>query len=363
MQESAPVTGNCTSHPIRAVPHGGTGAREGGLQSYPALVAMDNGIIQSYVPTIFQTERSNIYGSGVHATNSMCGQLYRTVKTCSFDHSHHMEYRHIYCNDPLCPVCYVKFVKRLSERVAERVLGYKELYPEDPLSHVTFSPPEGTRYKDERSAFADVTKVFLENGGKAGIFWCHWYRMPDQIKAKLRRLRRQLKEQDPDKDPPGFWKLAHDDALKLGHLEKYVYYSPHFHGIVTGYLLDSETFHGKTGWIYKKIRFLKAPEEIAGLAYYLSSHASWEWTKHSVRYVGDMSYSKMARRDKITERIQEVCPKCGSLIETHYLTDDGKVGDLIEGECLKKVEKWLYYKRVKKPKRLKSKQSGLKVTG
>jgi hypothetical protein len=270
----------------------------------------------------------------------------------------------------LCPACYVKFAKRLAGRVSDRVIGFQSVYPELPLNHVIFSPPQDRKYKDLKSAMADVTRIFLTNGGIGGVFWYHPYRLKDNIQNKLRRVRRQLEEKhkdDEDYKAPVFWKLAHDDALKIGSLGEYVEYGPHFHGIASGYYPNNEKtdrhpngqFFAETGgWTYKKkMRVLKTENDFAGLAYYLTTHAAWEWTKHSVRYVGAMGYASLAKDDMTIRMEKLLCPVCKAPLDEHYCNNEGKVGDIIEKGVERRIKKWNYFKRVRKPRKLKSKKS------
>jgi hypothetical protein len=277
---------------------------------------------------------------------------------------------HICCNDPLCPVCYQKFTHRLADGAVERVLGYKEVYPEDPFYHLVMSPPGTPRYLNLKQAFAAVVKVFLENGGKAGVFWYHPYRFKPELIWRLRKAQNQWMIENPKKYPPGFWKLAREDVLKIGSFEKYLIYSPHFHALASGYLVKSDDFYSKTGgWIYKKVKrdegedrldkgelvvssaYDLSDKDLGRVAHYISSHAGYEWTKHAVRYVGDISYAKLGRKDKKTERVPVVCQKCGApMVEYGVNQETGELGDATGQEVMEKLITWQYYKR---PKRVK----------
>lgn len=323
-------------------------------RAYPAKTVLSDSTSSPNVPgTLFATIKWMIFGGGVKQTNSQCGKIFRK-KVCSKDPNHEPETRFITCNDPLCPTCYTKFSKRLSDRVTERVMGYHEVYPEDPLTHTIFSPPQDVVYKNLKEAFATMNRIFQQNGGKAGVFWFHPYRIKPAVQGKLRRIRKQLeKEGTPKNKIPGFWKLAHEDVLKLGHLSNYLYYSPHFHGIISGYLRDSKSFNEQTdGWVYKKKGQLKTEDDVARLSHYLSTHAGWEWTKQSVRYVGKMSYNQLAREVVTKIREPEKCKVCGSPLHT-YMWDDyaGKIGDRCYSEDRDTVK--VVYRWFRRPKRKK----------
>jgi hypothetical protein len=347
------------------------GLNGAGHHTYPASTSIDqvHSIDNIYGQSIFRRESSFIYGSSLKQTNSQCGIPHRQL-ICSKDKGHTVVTKHICCNDPQCPVCYQKFTHRLADGAVERVLGYKEVYPEDPFYHLVLSPLQDTRYLNNKEAFAAVAKVFLKHGGKAAAMWYHPYRFKSGLIWKLRKVQNQWMIENPKKRPPGFWKLAREDVLKLGSFGEYLIYSPHFHALATGYLLNSKEFHRVTGgWIYKKVKrdegedhvdkgeavvesaFDLTGKDLQRVAHYLSTHCGYEWTKHSVRYVGEISYSKLGRRDKKTERMPAVCLKCGApMIEYFVNQNTGKLGDATGEEVMEKVITWQYYKR---PKRVK----------
>ena len=346
-------------------------SKGGEPHTYPASNSIDqlHSNDRLYGQSIFRRESSFIYGSSLNRTNSQCGTPHRQL-VCSKDGGHTVITKHICCNDPQCPVCYSKFTCRLADGAIERVLGYKEVFPDDPFYHLVISPEPDTRYRNNKEAFAAVVKVFLKYGGKAAVFWYHPYRFRSNLIWKLRRAQNQWMTENPKKRPPGFWKLARQDVLKLGSFSEYLVYSPHFHGIATGYLLNSKEFHKATGgWIYKKVKRDEGEDhldkgeavvqsaydftnkDLERVAHYLSTHCAYEWTKHSVRYVGDISYSKLGRKDKKTERRPQVCAKCGAPMVEHLVnTITGELGDATGIEVMQRVITWQYYKRPKKAK-------------
>lgn len=358
-------------------PSGGHGERDGGVRhqpnKYPVSTLLSNYCTNSKIPvrSIFMTEKADIYGCKDSKTNNDCGTHYGII-ACSKDPVHSSSVKHICCNDPLCPVCYPKYTHKLAKGVIERILGYSKVYPDDPFNHLIISPPQGTRYQDLKRAFKAVGKVFLDYGGKAGVFWLHWYRIRPEVKERLWVARELWKQDHPyNKHPPGFWKLAHQNILKLQSLGDYLVYSPHFHGITTGYMIKSDEFCELTdGWIYKKVAkdegedlpesstYQLTPEDLSRVAHYLSTHCAYEWTKHAVRYFGDISYSRLGRKDKHTERVQQTCPKCGAPLVEHLVNQvTGELGDCTGQEVTEKMISWTYYKRIPKerPKGMRTK--------
>ena len=241
------------------------------------------------------------------------------------------------------------------------------MYPKDPFSHLIMSPPAGTSYQNMKEAFAACTKMFMKYGGKAAAVEFHPYRIKDDLKPRLSEYQSNyLACNESAKTPPDFWKLAHDDVLKEGPLKDYVKYGPHFHLIATGYLEDSETFHKKTGWIYKKTANKTGLNsgDITRVAHYESTHTAWEWGKHSVRYIGAMSYSKLGRTKEGVRREQVKCKVCGAAVHEHAwmgLTEE--IGDCIKTEIEERVILWKYWKRGKKERKKKQTKDDVPTIG
>jgi hypothetical protein len=300
-----------------------------------------------------------IYGSGQKKTQKDCGKVWK-AHVCSLNQIHDLQLRHITCNEPTCPVCYPKFAYRLADGICERIAGYQEVYPKDPISHLVMSPPEGTRYKDMKGAFASVTKMWIKINGKGAAVWYHPYRMRKEVVDKLKKYRIDWKKENPGKTPRGFWVWAHEDVLKLGYLGMYVKYSPHFHLLSTGYLVKSDEFYEQTGWIYKKVirdqgedlgnsPVMLSEIQIVRVAHYISTHCAWEWGKHSVRYIGDMSYSKLGRTKVSVTSERVICKICGNAVHEHAVSQlTGEICELIRTDIRRRVITWEYWKRAKK---------------
>jgi hypothetical protein len=151
----------------------------------------------------------------------------------------------------------------------------------------------------------------------------------------------------------GFWKLAHDDVLGLGCLDAYIIPGPHFHAIVSGYLLDT-TEYSKLGiGGYKKVRRLDSEQDLETVANYISTHACCEKRKSTVRYFGLISYSKLSRDDGIKTVEDVECEICQKHLEEHYgnMHDDKFESTGIKHEHVTQVIKvYEYWKRGDRPK-------------
>ncbi len=356
----APPLGDRGSASLAPTPlaSAGAGWRKGSDASeastvYPAIV-------QPILPTS-SWEYGHILGCKEHPTESDCGVVLSKV-VCSRSKDHESYLKHRRCNDPCCPVCYPKFASRISEAVAERVAGWQSVYPEQTVYHLIAWGKKGVVYKSLGDAFKDAKKMYDALGMTAAVVWYHPYRIRAELKPALRSLMRKWKN-EPElcrlsrKNggfvrfsemyfDVGFWKLAHDDALGLGGLQNYVEYGPHFHFIGSGYLKNSRIYAATTGCGYKKKGYLTKDDAVPRLAYYLSTHACYEWTKTSTRRWGTISDKKLAKK-VVYEGIEDVrCPDCGAVM-CEYDVDEST------GECLAilrdcvtcKVQRFLYWKR------------------
>jgi hypothetical protein len=392
-------SGSIAQRPVPPLGGGAASAagQDGGSQrhqpnTYPASNLTDYYCTTDHISVqpIFSREQHFIYGSNQKKSLDDCGVVHTRI-VCSASSGHTDIYKHITCNDPLCPVCFTKFVHRMADKVSERVTGFESVYDEPetnyevPIYHLVLSPPQRTRYKTLKEAYADATRVFLDNGGIAAVFCFHPYRFGEGMIPRLRYYQDEWIRCNPKKKPPGFWKLAREDVLKLGGLGNYIVYSPHFHALASGTLTTNKKYvegpdkkvvfyeHGKFyedtgGWIYKKVlrdegadNLDKSEENLHSSIYdldkedrdsvlhYLLTHACWEATKSTVRYVGAMSYSKLARKDKKVERVLKTCKKCGAPLVEHLVNQvTGELGDCTGQEVTEKMITWTYYKRIPK---------------
>lgn len=301
------------------------------------------------VPSINQTTYGSIlqkcglvYGSNQKPTNDDCGLIFRKIQ-CSKEPLHHQEFRHVHCNDSGCPICYSKMTGRMADRITERSQGYRTVYKERRY-HLIFWPPqrEGRPYAGLNAAFADAKRLLHDMGAESAIVEYHPYRIKKELKPVLRRYKIMLGLNGK----VGFWKLAHDDVLNLGGLERYIESGPHFHGIVTGYLMNwgdySRAFNGAG---YKKKRYLDTEEDVHQVAYYISTHACREAGRSSVRYYGKISYRMLAREMVKTEIKDILCPQCKARLQEFDCDDTGATLQMVKDKITEKVKYYLYWKK------------------
>lgn len=311
----------------------GTGSKE---PAYPAIV-----------PSIFHVVR--LLGINKNPTNETCGKIRAKIQ-CSHDAGHRPYFKHEHCNDPLCPVCFKKFVSRQADRITERLWGYHEIY-QTPLAHVTFwDKADHEPYPDMTTAMRAGLRLLKQMGATAGSFQWHPFRIKQELLEPLReyRISRGLSKST------GFWEMARDDVLELGSLDAYVVRGDHFHGIISGRLRDVRAYYKDTGCGYDKIRYMQCEGDIHRLAYYISSHSAYEFGKQSVRYFGNASYSRLGCT-LIDKRVEDVCcDVCRARMQEMFTDADGNPVGLSRDHVTRIVKVYKYWKRTKKKKKKKS---------
>jgi hypothetical protein len=202
--------------------------------------------------------------------------------------------------------------------------------------HVMLSPPPG-RYP-EGTPIEKIKRAGLKIAARLGIegapaVFVHEMRILKNIQERLKHRVRDIDlrtEQGRDKK---YWALIREDALHLGSIEAYTFWSPHIHmaGAV-GYLMPQNTPEEKAefkklakGWIVKKIGKIDMPpldecftgqeleDPIAGLVYYLGSHAAYR-PGHRLYTPFGVFDSKNIRKDgkPVDDKRQMTCPVCNS---------------------------------------------------
>jgi hypothetical protein len=300
--------------------------------------------ISTVVESVIFRLHGFVFGCNEKPTSENCGKI-RAKILCPVDESHRPYFKHERCNDPLCPVCYPKYVSRIADAVTARIMGFLSVFAGIPVYHLIFWPDSLTGYTNLKEAMRDAKFLLESMGAKMAVVWYHPYRIRDDIKKRLRRYKRE----NGIADFVGFWQLAHDDVLGLGGLAAYIVYGPHFHAIASGYLENADDYARRGIGGYKKGRYLNGEANIHRVAYYISSHACREATKSTVRYFGDISYSKLAR-DEGQEIIEDiVCEICGAPLKEHYCDDVGVIGAVAHEHVTRKTILHRYWERGKKP--------------
>lgn len=303
-----------------------------------------------------EEEEIGLVGTG--EAREHCGEI-RYLVSCTKELCEHKELRALSCGRAECEQCYTTWAARGATRIAERFEGYKEAYDREiaavkgvrrlgnPL-HVSISAPESLYEEIKKNpgfGRREAQKIARLNGVRSGTIEYHAYRIIPEIKQELRRYR------DMDAIDASFYDLIREDVLNLGSWKKYLYFSPHYHGIVHARKEGKEVreaVYKRTGWVYrvipreengKKKYYLENSEAIHRVAYYILDHAALIPGFNAVSFFGGMAFNQM-----VIDRLRswfvwdyERCPLCSSPLEKTDLETEEK------RECLLKIKHTFYH--------------------
>jgi len=209
-----------------------------------------------------------------------------------------------HCDRSECPVCSLTTSAKAAIRITERMQSYLELLrvsmENARLSHVTFS-----QHSDDWSDFKSMRKQLLRVMKKAGVRGACVINHPFRFR-------------DVDGNPVP-WKHC---SLNPNAIEPVIdstkVYSIHFHTLCSGWLIPSNEFEEKTGWVYVKHGILDTRDDIFSCASYLVSHMGINEAVRSITYMGECSYNKMVIESESVEYEPVLCPDCGAQLILHH---------------------------------------------
>jgi hypothetical protein len=290
-----------------------------------------------------------VFGCNEKATTISCGKI-RAKIVCAHDETHPVIYKHERCNDPGCPICYGKFSHRIADAVTERITGYRSVFGYNPVYHMIVWDAFRKGFKTLKESFTVLKARLKLLGVEACVAWYHPYRIKDVLEPQLRRYR--IANGIPQS--VGFWQLAHDDVLNLGRLSAYIELGPHWHIIGSGYVMAADEYSTYRLGGYRKVRYLSSEEDVNRVSYYISTHACREFGKSTVRYFGDLSYSKLARDDGVEEIVDLRCELCNNYMKEYYFSDElNEVTGVAHERVTTKLMHFKYWKRGDKPRGMK----------
>lgn len=237
-------------------------------------------------PAIKKSSGFIFRGGHISPNHPVCGEFRHELECPSCGHREVLRYS---CHEMSCPVCSDTWMSRTAERTAMRFNGCLALYRIPPryVKHVTFSPPQewAARLLDQgaegvKALKTEFNKVLKRSGAAGAVSIFHACR----------------KEGDQ-------WVL-----------------SPHFHVLLTGYLVNSDQFFANTGWIYKTIPDRGGRRDVRATVYYQLSHVFYYGdletgerigNYHMVSWHGDFSYNKVVLDSIQIKNECYNCPSCG----------------------------------------------------
>jgi len=164
-----------------------------------------------------------------------------------------------------CKKCYLKWAAREAHKAARRIECYSKLSGKNPI-HVVVSLPYKDWNLNHKVWRKKIYEILKKVGIKGGTAIYHPF-----------RYNKELYE----------W-----------------YYSPHFHIIGFGWVMDVGKNYYETGYVIKNLGLRKS---VYGTIYYQLTHAGIHKGKHSLVWFGALSYSKL---NMPKEPRKDLCPVC-----------------------------------------------------
>lgn len=252
------------------------------------------------------------YLTGTGESYARCGEFVRALSCEDFgkDDKKHDRFIETYsCHRPACPTCYESWAVREAEKASDRLLQGQELYRINhkrvELRHVVFSPPQSKHKHIKRmieqgryNVFKhESTEIIKKAGFQGGMGTPHFWRNSQEKDDILS----DNETQNPYEPPNNKYDW---------------YFSPHFHVIGTGFLMDSDEFYEKTGWVYKNLGDRRS---IKDTIYYLLTHCANHKNHHAVTWFGLFSYNKIVKDFEESRIVTVPCQACGKDIYEYAL--------------------------------------------
>lgn len=228
---------------------------------------------------------SDWYLPGQGEKYSTCGKVY--YKGCLQTHNHmyimdpnkrgkaYIKKVKHNCGRAQCPECNKKWMVKSTENIVHRIEKGKPSRFRKPI-HVTVSIP-----------------------------FDEWIRFKDLVEyPKLRRKATRLAKKA---GMVAFAMIPH--AYRQNKTSKLWRFSPHFHLLGYGWIVNTKRIYERTGWIIKNHRIRKS---VGATAYYQLSHAGIKEGRHTISWCGSLAWNKIKIPKLRKER--QLCPLCGSLI-------------------------------------------------
>lgn len=248
------------------------------------------------------------YLTGTLEAHERCGEFVRALGCIHFgeDTQKHDRIIETYsCHRPGCPICYESWAFREAERATERLREGQQVYYEAgktySLKHVVFSP-DTSKHSDikrmlEHGDYKSLKKMVLDiikkSGAIGGSITPHFWRQVGE------------KERLPD-----------NVVIPAGLKEGDWYFSPHWHTILAGYLMQSNVFYLKTNWLYKNLGKRKS---IKNTIFYFLTHCANHEKHHAISWFGIYAYNKLVIDFEEFTDITIPCSACGEALHEYVL--------------------------------------------
>lgn len=270
------------------------------------------------IPSSYKTERFILPSEG--EPYAECGKTKVVISCPNGDYPVVLKPHR--CNRPECPICWPEWCKRTTRRAVEKdeqslQLGRECVNRYLKLSSIIVSPPQCDQW-DYDSLKKWFSKSWRKLGVEGATAILHLWRFRDSEGNELESIRWREFEEHPER----YTRIL----------------SPHFHCLVIGKPIDSDTFYERTGAVYKKMNvdykgnhIDLEHHDLFNIIYYALSHSaiSMNRQRKTIDHYG------LIRRTRISEEIVEwepvMCPTCGTQLQITYLYDKFALGENVNG--------------------------------
>jgi len=179
------------------------------------------------------------------------------------------------CFRAACEICYKKWMGREANKATRRIEKYQKISGE-PAKHIIISVPSWEYYSQARILRKKAYSILKQVNCKGGTLIFHPFRYHKENQQ---------------------W-----------------YYSPHFHCIGFGWIVNTDELYNQGGWIVKN---KGVRDSTFTTFYYQLSHAGVKKGYHTLTWFGDLSYCKLKVEE---EPNPDVCPLCSAKLRPvfHY---------------------------------------------
>ena len=237
----------------------------------------------------------------------------------------HIQLARSSCELRSCPDHWREWATKGTESAVARLAAYREAQShgwDRRMVHVVASP-EVTGEVTERRLWrwrSEAQQIARDAGLRGGLMVVHPYRTTDELD--------QLYGQAVAGGLPGDygkWRFARDLAAgDWKTQQRYISAAPHYHIIGPARDVDGGAVAGLDGWVVKMIRSLprhqlrdpEAYEALAGVTWYLRSHAAHQPGRHSVSYFGAVHPATFDPQEALTaSQWDQVCQMANHAVE------------------------------------------------
>ena len=208
------------------------------------------------------------------------------------------------CFRASCEKCASSWISRESNKSASRLEHYQNMTNQE-SKHIILSPPEYLLNKPIPEVIKEAYKILKNLNAKGGCLIVHPFR-------------------------------AYKQTLLDGKIKLVWFPRLHFHVVGFGWLGNTAENYRRSGWVVKN---KGERDSNYGTIRYILSHAGIKKRQHTLRWFGDLSYSKLSMPKYESEL--NLCPYCSEKM-VHVLDVDGSMGEPPPQmmECIVNAEEW-----------------------